>query len=77
VSEQRPPAANQTKDEPIAVSPDETEQASDQDVAAPPGDSRGVPVPSTHAAAGTSESGSSVPGVAPPGKPDGEVDTRA
>jgi hypothetical protein len=47
-----------------------------------PGDSQGVSVPSVQAAAGTSEESGSVDGVtipalAPPGKPDGEVDTRA
>lgn len=46
-----------------------------------PGDSKGVSVPSVQAAAGTSEESESVDGVritalAPPGKPDGEVDTR-
>ena len=46
-----------------------------------PGDAKGVSVPSVHAAAGTSEEGEKVDGVrltalAPPGKPDGEVDTR-
>ena len=47
-----------------------------------PGDSQGVSVPSVQAAAGTSEQSEKVDGVkitslAPPGKPDGEVDTRA
>src|SRR3954466_841438 len=47
-----------------------------------PGDSHGVAVPSVQAAAGTSEEWEQVGGVkvtslAPPGKPDGEVDTRA
>ncbi|MDQ1748438.1 MAG: hypothetical protein QOD07_2701 [Frankiaceae bacterium] len=47
-----------------------------------PGDSQGVAVPSVQAAAGTSEENGKVDGVAvtslaPPGKPDGEVDTRA
>jgi len=47
-----------------------------------PGDSKGVAVPSVQAAAGTSEESESVDDVritalAPPGKPDGEVDTRA
>jgi len=46
-----------------------------------PGDSKGVSVPSVQAAAGTSEQSEQVEGVrttalAPPGKPDGEVDTR-
>ena len=72
-----PPAANQDKDEPIAATPSEEPQASDDPVAAAPGDSKGVAVPSTHAAAGTSEEGVALPGVVPPGKPDGEVDTRA
>ena len=49
---------------------------------ATPGDSKGWSVPSVQAAAGTSEQSESVEGVrttalAPPGKPDGEVDTRA
>lgn len=46
-----------------------------------PGDSKGVAVPSVQAAAGTSEEAEPLQGVkttlAPPGKPDGEVDTRA
>ena len=47
-----------------------------------PGDSQGVAVPSVQAAAGTSEENGQVEGVsitslAAPGKPDGEVDTRA
>src|SRR3954463_5673543 len=47
-----------------------------------PGDSHGVAVPSVQAALGTSEESEKVDGVkitslAPPGKPDGEVDTRA
>jgi hypothetical protein len=47
-----------------------------------PGDSQGVSVPSVQAAAGTSEQSEKIDGVnitalAPPGKPDGEVDTRA
>ena len=47
-----------------------------------PGDSHGVAVPAVQAAAGTSEESERVDGVkitalAPPGKPDGEVDTRA
>jgi hypothetical protein len=123
-----PPAANQGKDEPIATSPTESPQASDEqarDAAAAgsssraageqgeaprsmetddvrsaatmanaatmpagttggvptPGDSKGVSVPSVQAAAGTSEESEAVQGVrttalAPPGKPDGEVDTR-
>ena len=46
-----------------------------------PGDSHGVAVPAVQAAAGTSEQSEKVDGVritslAPPGKPDGEVDTR-
>jgi hypothetical protein len=46
-----------------------------------PGDSQGVSVPSVQAAAGTSEQSHAAEGVkttslAPPGKPDGEVDTR-
>jgi hypothetical protein len=47
-----------------------------------PGDSKGVSVPAVQAALGTSEQSERVQGVritsnAPPGKPDGEVDTRA
>jgi hypothetical protein len=47
-----------------------------------PGDSHGVAVPAVQAALGTSEQAEQVDGVkitalAPPGKPDGEVDTRA
>jgi hypothetical protein len=47
-----------------------------------PGDSQGVSVPSVQAAAGTSEQSHAAEGMkttslAPPGKPDGEVDTRA
>ena len=47
-----------------------------------PGDAQGVAVPSVQAAAGTSEQSEAVDGVkitalAPPGKPDGEVDTRS
>ena len=47
-----------------------------------PGDRHGVAVPAVQAAAGTSEEAEKVEGVkitslAPPGKPDGEVDTRA
>jgi hypothetical protein len=46
-----------------------------------PGDSHGVAVPAVQAAAGTSEESAPVDGVritsiSPPGKPDGEVDTR-
>ena len=47
-----------------------------------PGDSKGVAVPAVQAAAGTSEESAEIQAVrttslAPPGKPDGEVDTRA
>jgi hypothetical protein len=47
-----------------------------------PGDAQGVSVPSVQAAAGTSEEHEKIDGVnitslAPPGKPDGEVDTRS
>ena len=47
-----------------------------------PGDAQGVSVPSVQAAAGTSEQSAAAEGVkttslAAPGKPDGEVDTRA
>jgi hypothetical protein len=77
VSMPDPPAPNQGKDEPIATTPTESPQASDDPVEAAPGDSKGVAVPSTHAMAGTSEDGVPIPGIVPPGKPDGEVDTRA
>jgi hypothetical protein len=48
---------------------------------ATPGDSAGVAVPSVQAAAGTSEEHTEaqavrVTSVAPPGQPDGQVDTR-
>jgi len=47
-----------------------------------PGNSKGVAVPAVQAAAGTSEEADPVESVritsiAPPGKPDGEVDTRS
>jgi hypothetical protein len=47
-----------------------------------PGDSQGVTVPSVQAAAGTSEESDQegavrITSLAPPGKPDGEVDTRS
>jgi hypothetical protein len=90
-----PPAANQGKDEPIATSPSESPQSSDEQPAGDsasmpagatggvptPGDSQGVSVPSVQAAAGSSEESEKVQDVrttalAPPGKPDGEVDTR-
>jgi hypothetical protein len=75
-----PPAANQDKDEPIATTPSESPQSSDG--VPTPGDSKGVAVPSVQAAAGTSEESGEIEAVkttslAPPGKPDGEVDTRA
>jgi len=122
----QPPAANQSKDEPIATTPDESGQsreghaeaaagtssrAAGEQGEAPramevddvrgaantadavtmpahttggvptPGDSKGVAVPAVQAAAGTSQESGEVQGVsvtalAPPGKPDGEVDTR-
>lgn len=48
---------------------------------ATPGDAAGVPVPSVHAAAGTSEEsiepdGVRITAITAPGRPDGEVDTR-
>jgi len=52
----KPPAPNQAKDEPIAASPSESPQSSDDT-----GDVDDVRVNPP----------------APPGKPDGEVDTRA
>ena len=92
-----PPASNQGKDEPIATTPSESPQSSDDDTAGSddttmpagtsggvptPGDSQGVSVPSVQAAAGTSEESGEIQDVrttslAPPGKPDGEVDTRS
>jgi hypothetical protein len=66
--EPQPPAANQAKDEPIADVGGSSQT---------PGDSKGVSVPSVQAAAGTSEeTGAMRIANAPPGKPDGEVDTR-
>jgi len=72
-----------------AEADDEAGAASMQRSAAPPadggvptpGDSQGVSVPSVQSAAGTSEQSAAPDGVkivsnAPPGKPDGEVDTR-
>lgn len=100
--EPQPPAANQSKDEPISAAPSESPKgmevddvrgAANADGAASmpshatggvptPGDSKGVSVPAVQAAAGTSEEREPMGGVritanAPPGKPDGEVDTRA
>lgn len=41
-----------------------------------PGDLHGVNAPAVQAAAGTSQQAVPVTALAPPGKPDGEVDTR-
>ena len=81
------PDANQQKDEPT-VDAGGAEQmlrsaSPPADGGIPtPGDAQGVAVPSVQAAAGTSEQSHAAEGVtttslAPPGKPDGEVDTRA
>ena len=80
-----PPAANQEKSEPADTSPPETDGSMPVNTAGgvpTPGDSQGVAVPSVQAAAGTSEESEEIQDVrttslAPPGKPDGEVDTRA
>ena len=80
-----PPAANQQKSEPADTSPPETDgsmPAGTRGGVPTPGDSQGVAVPSVQAAAGTSEESDAIEDVrttslAPPGKPDGEVDTRA
>ena len=80
-----PPAANQDKPEP--AEPQNPENDGSMPVpntggVPTPGDSKGVAVPSVQAAAGTSEEAGAIQDVrttslAPPGKPDGEVDTRA
>ena len=84
--EPHPPAANQQKHEPLEETGEQQRAPSAMapvDGGVPvPGDSQGVSVPSVQAAAGTSEESGEVDGVsttalAPPGKPDGEVDTRA
>jgi hypothetical protein len=80
-----PPAANQQKTEPADTSPPETDGSMPPNTTGgvtTPGDSQGVAVPSVQAAAGTSEESEAIEDVrttslAPPGKPDGEVDTRA
>jgi hypothetical protein len=83
-----PPAANQDKPEPEQTqNPDNDGSmpaSTSGGVPTPgtPGDSKGVAVPSVQAAAGTSEESGAIQDVrttslAPPGKPDGEVDTRA
>jgi hypothetical protein len=79
-----PPAANQEKPEPADTSPPETDGSMPRSTTGgvpTPGDSQGVAVPSVQAAAGTSEETDEIQDVhttslAPPGKPDGEVDTR-
>ena len=79
-----PPAANQAKTEPADTSPPETDGSMPPNTTGgvpTPGDSQGVAVPSVQAAAGTSEESEAIQDVrttslAPPGKPDGEVDTR-
>jgi len=83
-----PPAANQDKTEPDETAHPDNDgsmpASTTGGVSAPgaPGDSKGVAVPSVQAAAGTSEESGTIHDVrttslAPPGKPDGEVDTRA
>ena len=83
------PDANQQKNEPIGTDAEAGVEAMQRSAAPPadggvptPGDSQGVAVPSVQAAAGTSEQSHAAEGVkttslAAPGKPDGEVDTRA
>jgi hypothetical protein len=85
--EPQPPASNQGKHEPIEESPGVAPHSSTMPAnmtggIPTPGDSKGVSVPSVQAAAGTSEESEEIRNVrllanAPPGKPDGEVDTRA
>jgi hypothetical protein len=80
-----PPAANQQKSEPAETAGAENDGSMPTNTTGgvpTPGDSQGVAVPSVQAAAGTSEESGAIEGVrttslAPPGKPDGEVDTRA
>lgn len=69
--------ANQHKNEPFKTSPESTPDQTDEDSDARAGDRNGVPVADTQAAAGISDAGVELPAVVPPGKPDGEVDTRA
>ena len=79
-----PPAANQEKTEPADTARPETDGSMPPNTMGgvpTPGDSQGVAVPSVQAAAGTSEESEAIQDVrttslAPPGKPDGEVDTR-
>lgn len=87
-----PPAANQQKDEPAGAGDEGTAGSATDvratslppgaDGGIPtPGDAQGVAVPSVQAAAGTSEQSERIDDVtttalAPPGRPDGEVDTR-
>jgi hypothetical protein len=80
-----PPAANQDKTEPAETPRPDTDGSMPTTTTGgvpTPGDSQGVAVPSVQAAAGTSEESGAIEDVsttslAPPGKPDGEVDTRA
>jgi hypothetical protein len=80
-----PPAANQDKTEPVETHNPENDGSMPVPTTGgvpTPGDSKGVAVPSVQAAAGTSEESGAIEDVrttslAPPGKPDGEVDTRA
>jgi hypothetical protein len=85
-------AAGEQGDPPRSIGTDDAQGAANMAAAATmpasatggvptPGDSHGVAVPAVQAAAGTSEQSEKVDGVkitslAPPGKPDGEVDTR-
>lgn len=78
-SETEPPAANQGRDEPIPTTPDESGQAG-----SPAGDADEDSDSSGAGGAGALRdagdppvaTGGGQPAVAPPGKPDGEVDTR-
>ena len=80
-----PPAANQDKPEPAETPNPENDGSMPNTTTGgvpTPGDSQGVAVPSVQAAAGTSEESGAIDDIrttsnAPPGKPDGEVDTRA
>lgn len=80
-----PPAANQDKPEPADPTNPENDGSMPNTTTGgvpTPGDSKGVAVPSVQAAAGTSEESGAIEDIrttslAPPGKPDGEVDTRA
>jgi len=83
------PIATTPSESPQSSDANDTRSDNDGSMPAPttggvptPGDSQGVAVPSVQAAAGTSEESGAIQDVsttslAPPGKPDGEVDTRA